>query len=310
MSTDGPALASSSPRAGNPLVADGALLAITVLWGVTFVTVKDAMALADPVSFVAMRFALGAAATALIARRALISSALWRTGLFLSVFLFLGFIFQTWGLKHTTPSRSAFITGLSMVMVPFVSWWLSKRRPPAVAMLGTGIAVAGLFILTNAGTDGSGLNLGDGLTVLCTFAYAMHIALTEKLGGAHPPIALVTAQLTGVALLALLCLPFVDISVSPTRDLWVAVAITGVLATAVAISIYTWAQARTSAVKAALLFSLEPVFAAVYSASTGREVLGQREYVGGTLIIAGVLVAEVGGALLRRKAIDPRGDEC
>ncbi|MBX7114414.1 MAG: DMT family transporter [Myxococcaceae bacterium] len=302
MSTEGAAAAPFSSRAGNPFIADGALLAITLLWGVTFVTVKDAMALADPVSFVAMRFALGAAVTALIARRALRSAALWRTGFFLSVFLFLGFIFQTWGLKHTTPSRSAFITGLSMVMVPFASWWLSKRRPKAVAMLGTGIAVAGLFILTNAGTDGSGLNLGDGLTVLCTFAYAMHIALTEKWGPAHAPIALVTAQLTGVALLALLCLPFVDLQVSPSRDLWLAVAITGVLATAVAISIYTWAQARTSAVKAALMFSLEPVFAALYSAGTGREVLGQREYVGGALIIAGVLVAEVGGALLRRSS--------
>lgn len=289
-------------KASPALAADASLLAITILWGVTFVTVKDALALADPISFLTMRFTVGALATALIAGRALKSRGLWRTGLFLSFFLFVGFIFQTWGLKHTTPSRSAFITGLCMVMVPFASWWLSQRRPPPMAMLGTVIAVAGLFILTDAGAGSSSFNLGDGLTVLCTFAFALHIALTEKLGAAHPPIALVTVQLVGVAFFSFCCLPFVDRSVTLSADLLIAVALTGIVATAIAISIYTWGQARTSAVHAALIFSLEPVFAALYSAGTGREVFGPRELVGGALIIGGVLVAEVGGAYLRRRA--------
>lgn len=288
-------------RVEKALAADGALLAITVLWGVTFVTVKDALTHADPITFLVMRFGLGALVAALLARRALAHAGVWRTGLLLSVFLFLGFAFQTWGLKHTTPSRSAFITGLCMVMVPFFSWWHSKRRPSTLAFAGTVVATAGLFVLTDA-AQGTGLALGDGLTLLCTFAYAMHIVLTEKYAGQFPPTALVAVQLTGVTLCALLCLPFVDRNVQPSTDLLIAVLICGVLASGLAISIYTWAQARTSAVHAALIFSLEPVIAAFWSAALGREVLGARELTGGALVVAGVLLAEVGGALWSRAA--------
>lgn len=285
--------------ASTKLRADLVLVAITALWGATFVVVKDALTQADPFTFVALRFAIGGAVASIFARRALLDPKVIRYGLFLGLFLFLGFAFQTGGLVHTTESRSAFITGLSVILVPIVSIALFRRRPQPPSLIGVCLALGGLYVLTgglSAQTEGRGVLLGDLLTLGCAITFAFHIALTELFAPRVPALALVAVQLWVVSLLSALCTPFVHAHVDWHGAFIPALIFCGVFASAVAIALQTWAQARTSAVRAALIFSLEPVFAASMSVALGRERLGSRELLGGSLTVLAILVAEVGNA--------------
>jgi drug/metabolite transporter (DMT)-like permease len=276
--------------------ADAVLVSITAFWGVTFVVVKDAVALADPFTFLALRFSLGAVLLTLVAWRAIRGAALLRAGAGLGVLLFVGFAAQTSGLQFTTPSRSAFLTGLSVLLVPFLSIAFHRRRPPPASLLGVAFAVCGLWALAGGSPLGipTGLGKGDELTLLCALAFALHITLIERLARTHAPAPLVAVQLWMVALLALVTLLALGPRLRATPALWSAVLITGVGGSAVALLLQAWAQARTTAVRAALVYALEPVFAASYSVALGREQLGLRELFGGGLIMLGVLVSELG----------------
>ncbi len=292
-----------APQGGGargPLAGDAVLLLITAVWGCTFVTVKDALGDADPLTFLALRFSLGAAVAAALAGRRLFKPSVWRGGAVLGVLLFIGYAFQTSGLAHTSPSRSAFITGLAVVLVPFASIVLFRRAPPLPALAGAAAALLGLVQLT--GVDFAGpTRLGDLLTLGCAVAYAFHIALTERYAATEHPVALVAVQLLVTAGLSALAIPFGAPRLNPTPALLAAVALTGVVASALAISLQVWAQARTSAVRAAVIFALEPVFAVALVALLGRERPGPRELAGGALIVLGVLISEVGSALAQRR---------
>lgn len=288
--------AAPEPSSRQRWAADGVLLFITAIWGTTFVTVKDALEDADTLTFLALRFSLGALVAALLARGALRHRAAWRGGSILGVLLFGGYALQTWGLELTTPSRSAFITGLTVAFVPFAQLAVFRKRPPGAALLGVALAVPGLALLTGI-EPGGGLPLGDALTLGCAIVYAFQIALTGKYAQQAPPTALVTVQLAVTAALAGALAPLGPLRLHPTPAFWGAVVLTGVVASAFAISLQAWAQARTTPVRAALLFSLEPLFAAGWSAALGREVLSGRELAGGALLVAAVLVGELGTAL-------------
>lgn len=283
--------------------ADAVLLFVTALWGVTFVVVKGALGDADPLTFLALRFSLGAVVAAIIARRALLQPRLWRPAAVLAVCLMAGYQLQTWGLLWTSPSRSAFLTGLCVILVPFISAGLFKRPLARAAVAGAALAVFGLYLLTGAGAA-AGTLLGDGLTLACAVAFAFHIALTERYAAQHPPFALVAAQLVLTAGAFALVAPFGSLRVTWSPGLLLAIGLTGVFATTLGIGLQTWAQARTSAVRAALIYALEPVFAVGYSSLLTHESLGRRELAGGALIIAGVVVGEVGAAL-RRVPVPP-----
>ncbi len=280
--------------------ADAVLLFITVVWGLTFVIVKDALGHADPLSFLALRFSVAAFAAVLIAQRQLLDRELWKAAALLGACLITGYQMQTWGLKWTSPSRSAFLTGLCVILVPFLSAVLFKRRLAVPAVAGAAIAVAGLYLLTGAGAA-SGTLLGDLLTLGCAVAFAFHISLTERFAAKYPAFALVAAQLVWSAVVFTLMVPFGEQRVDATSGFWIAVLVTGLLATTMGIGLQTWAQARTTAVRAALIYALEPVFAVAYSTISTGEVLGNREIIGGSLIIAGVVVGEVGAAYVRAR---------
>ena len=297
--------------AGEKLRADGVLLFITAVWGGTFVVVKDALGHADPFTFLAVRFALGGTVAAAIAGRAMLRPDVLRAGAILGAFLFAGYGFQTAGLVFTTESRSAFITGLAVVLVPFVSFAVNRRVPKPPSLVGVGLALVGLYVLTGglssasaAGADSRGeVIVGDLLTLGCALTFAVHIALTERFAPKLPAMALVAVQLWCVCLLSLLVLPVTGARVSWTSELLYAAAFTGVFASAMAIGLQTWAQARTTAVRAALIFSLEPVMAAALSYGLGREEPAARELTGGALLISAVLIAEVGNALWARRQL-------
>jgi drug/metabolite transporter (DMT)-like permease len=274
---------------------------MTAFWGVTFVVVKGALSHGDPYSFLALRFSIGALALTAIARREMLVPQTLRRGLLLGVFLFLGFVLQTVGLVSTTPSRSAFITGLYVVLVPVLGLALFRRRPRISSCVGVVLAAVGLRYLTGAQVgEGQGLSWGDWLTLGCAVAYAFHILLTERYAPKSGVVALVAVQLWVVAGLSALCLPFAGARVEWTPSFIGAAAFCGLFASAMAICVQTWAQARTTAVRVALICSMEPVFAGVYSVALGYETLGVREWVGGGLIVVGVLVAELGGHFFGR----------
>jgi drug/metabolite transporter (DMT)-like permease len=285
-----------------PFVADAALVFLTAIWGATFLFVKDAISDADPMTFLAVRFTLGAAIALGLSWRALFEPSLLRSGVVLGIFLFAGYATQTLGLGHTTPSRSAFITGLSVLLVPFVSVLLFRRAPSPPSYVGMLLALFGLAWLTGMGR---GLLtreyvLGDGLTVACAVAFSVHITLTERYAQRHPATPLVAVQLLVVAALSAAFLPWLRPHWQTTRSLMVAVLYCGLAAGVGALVLQTWAQRRTTAVRAALIYALEPVWTALYAAVLHREPVGLSEVCGGGLIVLGVVTAEGGGALWRR----------
>ena len=273
---------------------------LTVFWGVTFVVVKDALAFADPFTFITLRFAVGGAVMAVLARGQMFAPGVLKKGALLSVLLFLCFALQTVGLTDTTPSRAAFLTGLNVLFVPLFAVVLLKHIPRWGSFVGVVLAAVGLYALTRPGEGPVrpghflGLYLGDWLSIGCAVTYAGHILLTERFATRDGVLGLVAVQLIGVMVLSALCLPFVERKLEWTPSLMGAVLTCGVLASAVAIGVQTWGQARTTAVHAAVIFALEPVFAAAYSVAVGREVLGPREWAGGALILLGVLISELG----------------
>jgi len=281
------------------LKADGVLLAMTAVWGLTFVVVKDALSHADPFTWLALRFFIGAAALTVLARRSAGKVDL-KAGLLLGVLLWLGFTLQTVGLQYSTPSRSSFITGTFVVLTPLVSTVLFRRLPRPPSLWGVALAFAGTYWLSGAGTasaPGGAMLSGDLLTFGCALAYSIHLSLTEKYAQGSAPSSLVAAQLWVVCGLSALAIPLGTPRLEPTPGLWVALVFTGVVASAVGFTAQTWAQTRTTAVRTALVIATEPIFATAYSVAGGREAVGTREVVGGALILLGVLVAEVGGLL-------------
>jgi drug/metabolite transporter (DMT)-like permease len=282
------------------LQADGGLVFLTLLWGTSFVVVKDALSHGDPFSFLALRFGVGAAVLSVLAGRQLLASSHLRRGAVLGLFLFTGFALQTVGLTDTTPSRSAFITGLSVLLVPIVLLAVFRKVPRVSSLVGVVLSAAGLYYLTGADVGEAGLSRGDLLTLGCAVAYAFHIVFTERFAPKEGVNALVAVQLWVVSLLSALCLPFAGTRVEWAPAFLGAVVFCGVFASALAFSVQTWAQARTSAVRTAIIYSMEPVFAGAFSVVMGYETLGVREWTGGALIVLGVLVAEVGSALWER----------
>ncbi|HYO59628.1 DMT family transporter [Archangium sp.] len=282
---------------------------MTLLWGTTFVVVKGALGDGDPYSFLALRFTVGALTLTAVARREVLVPHTLRRGLVLGFFLFLGFVLQTVGLVTTTPSRSAFITGLYVVFVPVLGLAVFRRAPHISSWVGVVLAAAGLHYLTGSDLgERQGLSTGDWLTLGGAVAYALHILLTERYVPKSGVVALVAVQLWVVALLSALCLPFTGSRVVWTPAFVGAVAFCGLVASALALCVQAWAQKHTTAVRVALICSMEPVFAGVYSVVLGYEVLGAREWVGGGLIVLGVLVAELGGHLWGRlRARSSRG---
>ncbi len=277
--------------------ADLALWFITAIWGATFVTVKGALQDADTFSFLALRFTLGAVAAALVARRALLDARVWKSGSLLGLLMFAGYALQTLGLSTISASRSAFITGLTVVFVPLASLLLSRGevRLPRSTLASIPLAALGLWWLTGASLSDP-FSRGDLLTLGCAVAYGFHIALTGRLNPELAPMAVVTVQLAVTALLSALALPFTSPHVNPTTALLGAVVLTGLLASTLAIAIQVWAQARTSAVRAAVIYSLEPVFAVAWSVLLGLGWPQRSELLGGGLVIAAVLLSELGGA--------------
>jgi len=293
-------------------VADLALLVLTLFWGTTFTVVKEALTITSPGLFLAARFALATAVLAAIAlvRRERTGEGFARHGLLLGIFMLAGFVLQTVGLRHTTPARSGFLTGLSVLVVPFLARFLLGRKVRPAAWVGVGLAVAGLALLTRPFSDdiAAAVRLGDLLTAGCAVAFALQIVFTSEWSGRHPLVPFVLAQVavTFAGAVGFAALEPRSLDAARLPALAAAVAFTGVAMTAFAFIVMNWGQRHTTAIRTALIFSLEPVAAALFSHFVYGEPLGPWDWGGGGLIVVAVLVGEVGGALEGRgAAVEP-----
>jgi drug/metabolite transporter (DMT)-like permease len=285
--------------AGSRLAARAALLFASLTWGATFVVVQRAIEDLAVLHLLALRFALGAALLLpLLARRGGLAGlrAAARDGVLIGVVLFAGYAFQTYGLLWTTPSRSAFLTGLSVLLVPTIGWFAGSVRLRGATLAGSLAAAAGLWVLFRpfAGEAAPAFNRGDALTVGCAAAYAVHVLMVERAVTRHRVTPLAVTQFLVVAALAAPSL----VLDPPTRGAFTpaavaAVLVTGVFATAIAFACQLYAQRRLAAVEVAVVLTLEPVAAVATSILVGREEPTLGLLAGGGLIVAGMLLSEL-----------------
>lgn len=277
--------------------ADLALVFICFIWGSTFVVVKGALSHVSPLLFLALRFVIATAVLNLTFRGA--ARGIYRTkpilagGALAGTFLFLGFVLQTVGLRYTTPSKSAFLTGLSIVMVPIFAAVFERKPPGHSEVFGIALAGIGMALMT-LHRDTLALERGDLLTIGCAAAFAVHILLVGHLAPKLGFQALALAQITMAALLSLGTFSWVEKpSVRWTPGLIAAVVITGLFATALAFAVQAWAQQYTTPTRTALIFAAEPLFAWITSFLVAGETLSGRAAMGAALILAGILTVEL-----------------
>jgi drug/metabolite transporter (DMT)-like permease len=268
--------------------ADLALVVAAFFFGTTFIVVQDAVERADPLPFLAVRFLIGAAVLAVVARRRPRTERELRHGVIAGTALLVGYVAQTVGLQYTTAATSAFITYMLVVFVPLLSYAVTRERPHALVIAGVALAVVGLGLLTGGADVGFGR--GEVLTLGCAVAFGAHLVFLGEVAARHDPIRLTTVQLAtvGGACLA----PAAVQGLALDAPALGAAAFTGVFATAVSFLAMVWAQRIVSPSRAALILLLEPVFAALLSAVTGESITATSA-LGGALILLAVVVAEV-----------------
>jgi drug/metabolite transporter (DMT)-like permease len=272
--------------------ADAALLGNTLIWGATFVLVKDALRDVSPMVYLALRFTLAGLALFLIYGKKLRRDSV-AAGVIAGLALFLGYLFQTTGLQYTTPSKSAFYTSLSIPMVPLLAAVLYRKAPRGIEIAGVAVASAGMLLLT---TEGSRLvwDRGSLLSFLCAVAFAAHIVTVGYFAKRSSFETVAAVQVITAAVLAGAAFPFFE----KARLHWTgpvigAVAVTALFATALAFSVQAWAQQHTTATRTALIYTLEPVWAWITSWKLTGERLSGTSLTGGLLILAGVLLVEL-----------------
>ena len=249
-----------------------ALVAVTMLWGISFPLVGDAVAgrtIGQLLLFLVLRFSLGAIAFFPVAGRIRAAArglgwAPWGYALAVAVLLFFSHLTQTAGLRITTPSRSAFVTVLAVPMVPLLAAIRHRRAPSKPHLFGSLLATVGVgFVLSPGGSIDP--NTGDWWTLLSAFLYALEILLLEHVTRRAPVLPLAFGQIAGVALFAAIALLFVPLELPASwPGLSLAVGVTGIGCTTLALGLMTWGQGRVTAEVAAMIFALEPIFAAIF----------------------------------------------
>jgi drug/metabolite transporter (DMT)-like permease len=296
------------------LGADAAILLTTLIWGSTFAVSRDILDYWPPFSYLALRLPLAALVFLVLFPRQLFGAgrAAWRAGGALGLLMGLGFIGQTVGLLWTTPAKSAFITGLTTPLVPVVAYALWRARPSRENFVGIVLAsIGGVLILAPAGASAA-VNTGDLITLGTTLLFAAHITLMGLYARRFDVRQLSALQITVAAALMLTAWLAVrawgalagGLPAGLAREaeplVWNAATVTqlvymALVATVVTFLLWTWGQARMPATHAAVIFSLEPVFATLFAVLLrgSAEWAGGRSTLGAFLVVAGVIVSEL-----------------
>ena len=277
------------------------LVLTTLIWGATFVIVKEALHDAPPFAFGAYRFLSATIFMMIIVRKEILHLTRYE---FLGAcgcgfFLFTGYTFKNFGLwdnvfyLSTSPSKSAFITSISVLMVPLFISIAGLQKISVKFWFAVVLAMVGLYLLLDP--SGTGMNRGDLLTFGCATSFAIHIILQDKYAKSEINISrFFFIQIVVVTILSFISSFAIEThQIVWTNRLILAILLTGIFATAIAILMMIWAQQYLSASKTAIIFSLEPVFAATFSWILISEVLGFWGWVGGILVVLAVVWGEV-----------------
>ena len=277
-------------------MALAALLAVTAVWGVTFVQVKDAVALYPLFAFLAVRFAIASLTLAPVGARRL--RALGRSGVvagaIAGVLLGTGFALQTAGLERTSVSSTGFITGMYVVLTPLLALAIFRMRVGAAAWAGVVVATAGLALLS--GIHGGSVP-GDLLVLAGAAVYSLQIVLMDRYAPRYDAFAFTLVEMVA-SFAGLLAIAVVlgQLRVPHGWTVWGALVVTGVFASALAFLAQTWAQRSATATQTALAFSLEPVWTAFFGFTLAGDRLGAGGWVGCGVILAGIVIAEPASA--------------
>jgi drug/metabolite transporter (DMT)-like permease len=280
-----------------------ALIAVTAIWGVTFVQVKDAVDVYPLFAFLAVRYAIATGALGLVGGRRVLT--LGRSGLtagaVLGGLLGLGIGLQTAGLERTTVSSTGFITGLYVVLTPLFGLLLFQTAVGLEVWAGVGCLVIGLALLS--GVD-VGSPVGDLLVLASAAAQALQIVMVERFATRYDAIALTLVEM-GACLVGFLAIALAlgQLEVPHGRTVWGALIVTGVFASALAYLIQVWAQRRISAARIAIVFSLETVFAGIFGYWLASDRLGLLGWSGCAVILAGIVLAEPTAARFLRSLL-------
>ena len=279
-----------------------ALIVVTAVWGVTFVQVKDAVALYPLFAFLAVRFAIASRRRSPFPPRAgcaRSAGAAGSPGVALGLLLALGYALQTAGLERTTVSSAGFITGLYVVFTPLLGLLLFRTRVGGAVWVGVGLAVAGLAMLSGVG---AGDPVGDLLVLAGSAAYSLQIVLMERYAPRYDAVAFTQAEmLAAFGGFAVVAVALGQVELPRGWTVWGALLVTGIFASALGFLVQTWAQRRISAARTALAFAMEPVWAGLFGFWLAGDRLGVLGWGGCAVIMAGIVVAEPeAGRTLRR----------
>ncbi len=278
------------------------LVFITLLWGITFVQIKAALEYMSPLLFNAVRMAVAGVAMCVIFHKDLakLTAKSARAGAVVGLFLWLGYEFQTVGLKFTTPSKSAFLTGICVVLVPLLLAVFFRRHVNRWVLLGAFTAFAGLYLMAFPAGEVlrlSRVNRGDLLSLCCAVMFAFQIIFIGRATQKYAFRQIATMMIVSSAVLMWITVPVVEHSyVTWNATVIWAVLVTALLCTVLAFSVQAWAQQFTPPTHAALIFTMEPVFAGIAAWVWLGDSLKGRGWAGAALIVGGVLISELKGS--------------
>ena len=277
-----------------PRLAEAALVGIAAVWGLTFVMVQDAIELLPVMAFLAYRFIVAALLVAIPFRARLrrLAPDGWRIGLVMGAFLTAGYAFQTFGLERTTASNAGFITGLFVVLTPLLGALLLGQRAGRLAWGAAAVSAGGLALLSGVGSD---VRLAGDLLVLgCAVSFAAHILATDRGVTGHDLAALLAVQLGLCGLVSLVAaVALGDLEVPREGSVWLALAVTAVVASALGFFVQSYAQRHASPARTALILASEPAFAGLFGYLLADERLSATGWLGAVLILLAIVAVDV-----------------
>ncbi len=282
--------------------ADSALALVALVWGSTFVVVKQAITEISALYFLSLRFSLASLCLLVLfvpafrrlPRHQLLSGL--RGGFLTGLFLWAGYVLQTFGLRYTSAGNSGFLTGLYIVLVPIIGAIVYRQKPSPREIFGLALAAVGMLLMTLPGSGSVfSVNFGDLLTIACAVAFAFHLLVLGYFSKRESVEAVALGQLACAALLSTVSLTVERPVAHWSAGVIMAVVLTAVFATALAFALQTWGQKHTTATRTALIFALEPVFALVTAWFFG-EPWRWAGVLGGALILGGIVTVELRSA--------------
>lgn len=278
---------------------DALLVFVTMIWGSTFLVVKNTVRLSGPFTYLAFAYGVGALTLALIFRRRLvrITRAELRNGLIIGLILFTGYALQTTGLQFTTVSKAGFITGLNVPLIPIFMFLLLRQKSARGAVVGIILSFAGLFLLSFNNQLTLSVGIGELLIFGAAVAFALHVVAISRFAPGADATNLVIMQIGLTSLLSFISIPLAHQPLFvPSWSFWIAVMLLGTIDVAFTLLVMNRVQQFMGGTKAALIYALEPVWAALTGLLLAGDVLSVPAWIGCACILAGMVVGRLGQA--------------